>query len=51
MTLHIIDGEKIVTIETNCLAGRDLLPGDEDAIRTAAHHLLSFIGDPPPDSH
>ena len=39
------DGEKVVTIETNCLSGRDLVPGDHEAIRTAAHHLLSFIGD------
>ena len=41
------DGEKIITIETNCLSGRDLVPGDEDAIRTAAQHLLSFVGTVP----
>jgi hypothetical protein len=39
-------GEKIVTIESNCLSGRDLSPEDEETIRTAAHHLLAFIGDP-----
>ena len=39
------DGEQVVTIETKCLSGRDLIPGDEDAIRTAAQHLLAFIGD------
>ena len=38
-------GERIVTIEANCLSGRDLAPGDEETIRTAAHHLLAFIGD------
>lgn len=38
-------GEPIVTIESNCLSGRDIDPEDEDAIRTAAKHLLAFIGD------
>jgi hypothetical protein len=38
------NGEKIVTIETNCLSGRDLRPGDEDVILTAVRHLLAFIG-------
>lgn len=38
------NGEEVVTIETNSLSGRDLLPGDEDAIRTAALNLLGFIG-------
>lgn len=42
------NGEQIVTIETNCLAGREISTEDEEAIRTAAHHLLAFIGDPPP---
>lgn len=41
-------GELIVSIETEMLAGRDLSEADEDAIRTAAHHLLAFIGDPAP---
>jgi hypothetical protein len=38
------NGEKIVTIESNCLSGRDISPDDEEVIRTAAEHLLSFIG-------
>lgn len=39
------DGEEIVTIESNCLSGREISAADEDAIRTAARHLLSFIGE------
>lgn len=44
------NGEEIVTIESECLAGREISEADEEAIRTAAHHLLAFIGDgaPPP---
>ncbi|MFE3838921.1 hypothetical protein [Pseudogemmobacter sonorensis] len=41
-------GEMIVQIETECLAGREPSAADEEAIRTAAHHLLAFIGDPHP---
>ena len=39
------NGEQIVTIETSCISGRELSHDDEDAIRTAAHHLLAFVGD------
>lgn len=39
------DGEHVVTIDTACLSGREISQEDEWAIRTAAHHLLSFIGD------
>jgi hypothetical protein len=40
-----IDGEPILTIETNCVAGKSNLTNeDEDAIRLAAAHLLSFVG-------
>jgi len=42
------EGERVVTIESECLSGREISPEDEDAIRTAAHHLLAFIGDPQP---
>jgi hypothetical protein len=42
------DGENVVTIASSCLAGRDLSPEDETAIRHAAQHLLAFVGDPPP---
>lgn len=38
------DGENIVTIASNGLSGRDLSPEDEEAIRVAARHLLSFVG-------
>jgi hypothetical protein len=38
------NGENIVTVSSNCLSGRDLQDGDERTIRTAAEHLLSFIG-------
>lgn len=39
------NGERVVTIESNCLSGRDLSPEDQEAIRTAAQHLLSFVGE------
>ena len=38
-------GELVVTIETNSLAGRDLSPEDEACIRLCARHLLAFVGD------
>lgn len=41
------NGEEVVTIESNCLSGREIGADDEDAIRTAALHLLAFIGDHP----
>lgn len=41
-------GEHIVSIEPEMLAGREISEADEQAIRTAAHHLLAFIGDPSP---
>jgi len=45
-------GETIVSIEPEMLAGREISDEDEVLIRTAAHHLLSFIGDPtPPPQH
>lgn len=44
------NGETIVTIETNCLCGRDLTPEDEQSIRDAAWQLLAFIGDPHPEA-
>lgn len=39
------NGEQIVTIESNSLSGREIGPEDEKTIRTAARHLLAFIGD------
>ena len=44
------NGESVVCIESNCLSGREISADDETAIRTAAHHLLSFIGDGYPQS-
>lgn len=41
-------GQQVVTIEQGCLSGREISKDDEQAIRSAAHHLLAFIGDPHP---
>jgi hypothetical protein len=41
------NGEEIVTIETDCLSGKEIGPADEEAIRTAAQNLRAFIGDHP----
>ncbi len=38
-------GESIVTIETSMVSGRDISDEDEETIRTAAQHLLAFIGE------
>lgn len=38
------NGEQVVTLASNCLAGRDLSADDERVIRMAAQHLLSFVG-------
>lgn len=43
-------GEHIVRLETECYGGRELSAADEATIRTAAHHLLAFIGDGAPDA-
>lgn len=40
------NGEDVVTLEQNSLSGRDISPEDEWAIRVAALHLLTFIGEP-----
>jgi hypothetical protein len=42
-----LNGENVVTIESNCLSGREVGPVEEEIIRTAARHLLAFIGDAP----
>lgn len=39
------NGDEIVTIETNCLSGRQISSADEKAIRWSARQLLGFIGD------
>lgn len=38
-------GENILTIESNCLSGRDLSDEDTECIRACARHLLSFVGE------
>jgi hypothetical protein len=40
-----LNGDEVVTIESAHLAGREIGPDEEWAIRTAAQNLLSFIGD------
>jgi hypothetical protein len=40
------EGEQVVSIGTNELSGRNLDAADEEAIHTAALHLLSFLGKP-----
>lgn len=40
------NGEPLVTIETDCLSGKpEFSEEDEETIRDAARHLLSFIGE------
>jgi len=39
------NGKNIVTIESNCLSGREISEEDERVIRRCACHLLAFIGD------
>jgi hypothetical protein len=43
-----LNGDQVVTIEPNMLAGREIGHDEETAIRKAAAHLLSFIGDGDP---
>ena len=41
-----INGEDILTIESNCLFGKsDLSDSELKVIRTAAKHLLAFAGE------
>lgn len=39
-----VDGENILTIESNCLSGVESIAEHEGAVEMAARHLLSFIG-------
>lgn len=42
-------GEPILTIEHEMLSGKpDFTPEDEESIRDASRHLISFIGDGEP---
>lgn len=41
-----VNGEDVLTIESNCLFGKsDLSDVDKEAIRLAGKHLLAFIGE------
>lgn len=42
------NGEQVVRIEKSCLSGRELSVEDEEAIRTAARHLMGLVGDGEP---
>jgi len=39
------NGENVVTIGSDSLSGRELSAEDERVIRTAARHLLAFVGE------
>ena len=42
-----MNGEPLVTTESNCLSGKsDFTDAEADVIRDAARHLKAFIGDP-----
>lgn len=43
VTVHR-NGEAVVTIESNCLSGREIDAEDERVIEMAARNLLGFIG-------
>lgn len=38
------NGESIVTLESNCMSGRELNAEDERIIRLAARQLWGFVG-------
>ena len=41
-----VNGEHVLTIESNCLFGKsDLSDVDKEAIRLAGKHLLAFVGE------
>lgn len=40
-----VNGERVLTIESNCLSGIDNISDYADTVRECAHHLLAFIGD------
>lgn len=42
------NGEQVVTIESNCLSGREISEADAEVIRTCAEHLRSFVGESTP---
>ncbi len=40
-----VDGETVLTIESNCLSGISDIDQHSETIRTCARHLLGFVGD------
>ena len=38
------NGEHLLTIEPNCVFGKELTKDDDEIIRQAARHLLAFVG-------
>lgn len=39
-----VDGDEVLTIESECLSGIPDIDKHADIIRTCARHLLAFIG-------
>ena len=42
-------GEDILTIEHECLSGKELSDDESRAVWEAGEHLMSFVGDPDAD--
>lgn len=40
-----VNHKQVLTIESNCVFGRDLSDEDKEAIRSMAEHLLAFVGE------
>jgi hypothetical protein len=45
-----INGERVLTIESNCLSGIDNISDYAETVRECAHHLLGFIGEGKPEN-
>ncbi len=46
-----VDGEEILTIESNGLSGVENINDYDKEIRNCARHLLAFIGEPHESGH
>lgn len=40
-----VNGSHVLTIESNCVYGKQLTNAEEEVIREAARHLLAFVGE------
>ena len=40
-----VNGAQVLTIESNCVYGKQLTDDEEEVIREAARHLLAFVGE------